>query len=121
MQFAARAQGLRVQEVAIGCVYEEPAKRNPVAHGLQVLDGILKIVLHLRPLFFFGVLSAVILLAGLGMGTTVILRFQQTTQLAVGYALITVILVVMGSISLSTGVTLHALRSLLTQQLGGKS
>ena len=113
MQFAIGALDLSVKEVAISCVYEEPAKRNPVTHGMQVLDGILKMVLQMRPLMFFGVASMVILVAGLFMGMRVVTAFQQTAQLAVGYGLITVMLIVMGSIFLSTGVMLHAIRSFL--------
>lgn len=118
MQFAARVLNLRVKEVGIGCIYAEPPKRNPFAHAMQVIDGILKIVLQIRPLFFFGLLATVILLAGLGMGLTVLHRFQETAQLAVGYGLITVLLVVMGSIFLSTGVTLHAMRAFMSNQRG---
>ena len=113
MQFAVGALDLRVEEVAISCVYEEPAKRNPVAHGMQVLDGILKMVLQMRPLMFFGITSVVILVAGLLMGIRVVTAFQATAELAVGYGLITVMLIVMGSILLSTGVMLHAIRSFL--------
>ena len=117
MQFAARQHDLRVQEISITCVYEEPPKRNPVKHGLQVLDGILRMVLQLRPLFFFGLLSATMLMMGLVLGLKVVTNFNTYHELAVGYALITVMLVVMGSIFLSTGVTLHALRSFLAQRL----
>lgn len=117
MQFAAREQGLRVREVSITCVYEEPPKRNPVKHGLQVLDGILRMVLQMRPLFFFGLLATAMLLAGLLLGVRVVTAFNAYHELAVGSALITVMLIVMGSIFLSTGVTLHALRSFLAHRL----
>ncbi|MEZ4663012.1 MAG: glycosyltransferase family 2 protein [Caldilineaceae bacterium] len=117
MQFAAREQGLRVREVSITCVYEEPPKRNPIKHGLQVLDGILRMVLQMRPLFFFGILSIAMLLTGLLFGLKVVTNFNAYRELAVGYALITVMLIVMGSIFLSTGVTLHALRSFLAHRL----
>ncbi|MBV7330771.1 glycosyltransferase family 2 protein [Chloroflexi bacterium TSY] len=116
MQFAIGEHGLRVQEVPISCIYEEPPKRNPIKHGMQVVDGILKMVLQMRPLFFFGVLSFAILILGLIMGLRVISSFQATAQLAIGHGLLTVMLIVMGSIFFSTGVTLHAIRYFMNKQ-----
>lgn len=117
MQFAAREYGLTIQEVPISCVYAEPPKRNPVSHGMQVLDGILKMVLQMRPLFFFGILAAVVLVSGFLLGLRVVTTFQSSAQLAVGTGLLTVMLIIMGSIFLSTGFTLHSIRSFLADRL----
>ena len=113
MQFIINEYELRVEEVPITCIYAEPAKRNPIAHGLQVVEGILRLFGQTRPMLFLGVPAFLLLLAGVLMGNSVINIFNTTHQLAVGHALITVLLITLGTICLSTGIILHSVRSLL--------
>lgn len=120
MQFVAKEHSLRVQEVPISCVYQEPSKRNPFIHGLQVLEGILRLIEQTRPLLFFSVIALLALIAAVFTGNSLIHSFRATQQLAVEYALITVVLIVFGTISLFTGIVLHAIRSLLIQFQDGK-
>ena len=44
MQFLAQEHSLRVAEAPIHVCYAEPAKRNPVRHGAQVLNAIVRLV-----------------------------------------------------------------------------
>ena len=113
MQFIANENELRVAEVPISVVYEEPSKRNPVSHGLQVLNGVLRLVGQMRPLLFFGTSGLLILLVGSALGFWVVNSYQSSPELAVGYALISVLLCLVGIISLATGVILHSVRALL--------
>ncbi len=113
MQFMAREHDLVLVEVPITITYPDPPKRSVIQHGLTVLNGILRLVGQYRPLFYFGLPGLLTLLFGLGWGVTVVRIFQRTHTLAVGYALISVLLFVMGSISLSTGIILHSIRALL--------
>lgn len=113
MQFQAHELGLKLVEVPIGVTYAEGSKRNPVGHGLQVLNGVLQLVGQTRPLFYFGVPGTTALVAGLGLGMWVVNRYETTQQLAVGMALITVILVVTGMLAVFNGLVLHSIRGLL--------
>jgi glycosyltransferase involved in cell wall biosynthesis len=117
MQFIAREHKLRVAEVPISVVYEEPSKRNPVAHALQVLNGVLRLVGQSRPLLFFGMPGLTFLLSGLGIGVWVVSIFQKRKELATGYALICVLCSIIGGIGLATGLILHSIRSLLGEWL----
>lgn len=117
MQFIIKEEGLRVQEVPISCIYAEPPKRNPVVHGIQVLDGILKLVGQSRPMLFFGLPATLFLMAGLLTGNNLVTIFNNTQQLSLGYALLTILLVLLGAIGLSTGVILHSVRALLMRML----
>jgi hypothetical protein len=117
MQFAISENNLRVTEVPISCVYEEPPKRNPIAHGLQVIDGILRMIGQSRPMWFFGLPAVALLLAGLFMGNQVVMILNSTKQLAIGYALVTVLLMILGAVGLSTGILLHSIRSLLVRYI----
>jgi glycosyltransferase involved in cell wall biosynthesis len=115
MQFLARDHRLRIIEVPIKVIYAEPAKRNPVSHGVQVLNGILHLVGQTRPLLFFGVAGLGIFLAGTLLGLYIIDIYARTHDLAVGYGLVTVVLCVVGVLLLFAGVILHSTRGMLLE------
>ena len=105
--------GLRLAEVPITADYVDKPKRPVVAHGLMVLNGVLRLVGQYRPLFFFGLAGLFLLLVGTGWGWWVVVVYGRTKQLAIGYALISVLLTVLGSLSLFSGIMLHSVRGLL--------
>ncbi|MDX9832767.1 MAG: glycosyltransferase family 2 protein [Anaerolineae bacterium] len=115
MQFLAHEHGLRLAEVPITADYVDKPKRPVVAHGLMVLNGVLRLVGQYRPLFFFGLAGLFLLLVGTGWGWWVVVVYGRTKQLAVGYALISVLLTVLGSLSLFSGIMLHSVRALLME------
>jgi glycosyltransferase involved in cell wall biosynthesis len=116
-QFQAKEYGWRVVEVPIHVHYQDPMKRNPVRHGLGQVDAILRLVAEHRPLLFFGVPGLIVLLAGLGLGFQVVRIYDTYQQLAVGYALITVLLVIVGVLAVFVGIMLHAIRGLVRDSL----
>jgi glycosyltransferase involved in cell wall biosynthesis len=113
MQFIAHERHLRMVEVPVTIQYADRPKRSAVAHGLMVLNGVMFFIGQYRPLLFFGLPGLLTLLVGLALGGYVVTMFEQTTRLAVGYAMITVLLSVIGMLSLVTGVMLHSIRGLL--------
>ncbi len=115
MQFLVHQHGLTIREIPVSMTYAEPAKRNPFRHGLQVLNGILALVSQHRPLFFFGVTGAAFLLAGIILSLIVIDRYNQYQTLAVGYALISALLEIIGIQTLFTGIILHSIRAFLAE------
>jgi hypothetical protein len=82
---------------------------------MQVLNGILRLTGQMRPLLFFGVPGIFVLLAGLALGSHVVSIYDATQELAVGYALITVMLTIVGTLSSFTGLILHSIRGLILQ------
>jgi glycosyltransferase involved in cell wall biosynthesis len=112
-QFQAKSRGWKVVEVPIQVHYETPMKRNPIWHGMGQLDAIFRLVAEHRPLLFFGLPGLLILLAGLGLGLQVVLIYDATQQLAIGYSMITVLLVIVGMLATFVGVMLHAIRGLV--------
>lgn len=115
MQFLVREHHLRVVEVPISVTYEEPAKRNPVAHGMAVLNGIIRLVSQGRPLFFFGTPGALLMLLGCLLGLRVVAIYDATKILAVGYAILVLLLMTIGILSIFTGIILHAMRQMLLE------
>ncbi len=119
-QFEAKQRGWKVLEVPISVQYDIPLKRNPVWHGMGQLDAIFRLVAEHRPLLFFGAPGLALVLAGLFLGIQVAVIYQATTQLAVGYALITVMLSVVGVLTAFTGIVLHAIRLMFLEYVGRK-
>ena len=120
-QFTAKQRGWRVLEVPIHVHYQLPLKRNPVWHGMWQLDAILRLIAQHRPLLFFGVPGLVTLALGLLLGLQVVRIYEASLQLAVGYALITVLLCIIGMLSLFVGIMLHAIRGLIRDALADEA
>jgi glycosyltransferase involved in cell wall biosynthesis len=113
MQFLARDHGLRVVEVPITADYTDRPKRSVMNHGLMVLNGILRLMGQYRPLLFFGVPGLAVLLLGIGSGVYGVDILRRSQALATGYALIGMLLAVLGWVSLFTGIMLHSIRGIL--------
>ena len=110
MQFIAHQAGLRVVEAPIHVLYTEPAKRNPVRHGAQIMQALLDQLERRRPLFLFGLLGGVVLALGLILGVRVTALYASETVLAVGLALLSVACIILGTFFVLVGIILHALR-----------
>ncbi len=115
MQFLIKQYDLAVDEVPISVNYDEGPKRNPVPQGIQVLNGILRMVGQNRPLFFFGTPGALILAIGLYLAVDVVDRYSLYSQLAVGRAIMSMTLCIGGLLTIFTGVILHTIRAYLHQ------
>jgi glycosyltransferase involved in cell wall biosynthesis len=115
MQFLAREHKLRVVEVPIHVTYDEPAKRNPFGHGMQVINGIMQLVGQTRPLLFFSAAGLVLFVGGMGLGVYMIDIYRRSHDLAIGYGLMTVLLCVVGMLLFFAGVILHSTRGMLLE------
>jgi len=113
MQFLATDYKLRVVEVPIRIRYEDGAKRSVITHGFKVLNGILRLIGQTRPLLFFTLPGSIILLIGLGVGLWVVNSYRLHQELAIGTALVAVLLTFIGTLALFTGIILHSLRGLM--------
>lgn len=111
MQFLASEAGLKVLEIPITIAYYDKAKRNPIAHGLGVLNSILGFISRRAPLLFFGVPGTVMICFGVWEGSRVVQGYNLFHEFYIGPALLAVLLCIVGSLSLFTGMILHNIRS----------
>jgi glycosyltransferase involved in cell wall biosynthesis len=116
MQFLAREHNLRTMETPIVVDYDVALKRNPVVHGVEVLNGILRLVGQARPLLFISVPGLVMLALGVLLGLVVVDIYGRSGELAIGYCLLTVLLLIVGVLSLFSGIILHTIRAYFLQQ-----
>lgn len=121
MQFLAQEHQLKMTEVPITILYHDKPKRSVIGQGLAVLNGVLRLVGQYRPLLFFGVPSILVLLAGLIWGLRVVDIYVGLQTLPIGYALISVLLSIIGVLGLFTGFILHSVRGLLLDMLRFKN
>src|SRR5437016_7473422 len=114
----AQEKNLRIAEVNIDSRYDlDGSTISPGRHGSSVLGRIITLVSEKRPLLFFGVAGAVLLLVASVLGVIVLDTYYATSphQLAVGYMFIVVFSGIIGIITIFIGVTLNVLTRMSTR------
>jgi glycosyltransferase involved in cell wall biosynthesis len=100
-------KGLKITERPISIRYtEDGSTLNPVVHGFEVLRRVIAMISERRPLFFFGVGGIILITLGLLAGIRVVSIVSQGGGLAMGTALISILLLVIGVFSVFTGIIL---------------
>jgi len=113
---AAVAKGLKVSEVPISITYtKDGSTLNPVRHGLGVLHRVMVMISERRPLLFFGLFGVISIVLGVVAGVMVVRVLFASQVLNMGTALVSMLLVTIGILSISTGVIL----SVLVRRIGG--
>ena len=104
-----RKNNLLYKEVPISVDYDlDGSTKRPVGHGLGVILSILKYMEVEHALLFFGIPGILLVSLGLGLGWMVYSDYMMFHVLAIGEALITVALLVLGVLLGMTGIILHA-------------
>lgn len=106
----AAEKGLKITERPISIRYtKDGSTLNPVVHGFGVLGRIITMISERRPLFFFGVSGAILIVLGILAGIRVVNIFGGGGGIAIGTALISILLLIIGILSIFTGMILHVL------------
>jgi len=114
----AKDYNLKIKEVPITIRYDtRKPLQHPVDHGLSIIVSIIKIISEKHPLLFFGITGTTLLVAGLFSGYWVVIKFNQSDTLAMGSALITLLLIISGMFLMSTGVILYTMQDIIKKYL----
>lgn len=113
MQFLLNSSNFSVMEVPISVRYMDGNKRNPVMHGIKVLDAIIGLAARQRPLLCFTLPGISLAIVGLFFGLHVLLRMADHNSLPVGTTLLSVSLMIAGLVLSMAGVTLNVLSGLV--------
>ncbi|MFC2020381.1 glycosyltransferase family 2 protein [Chloroflexota bacterium] len=106
----AAEKGLKIIERPISIRYtRDGSTLNPVRHGFEVLGRIFAMISERRPLFFFGLGGTILITLGFLAGVRVVTILFGVGELAIGTALISILLLVIGSFSIFTGIILNVL------------
>ena len=105
-------KNLKITEVPISNIYtKDGSTLNPIRHGIDVLSRIIAMISQRRPLFFFGLVGGILLVAGLITGFRVLNIATTSGELALGSTILTTLFIIAGILSIFTGIILNALRS----------
>ena len=102
---------LKLVEIPITVRYDVDSTlaKNPWRHGFGVLGWLIRVISENRPLFFFGVAGAVFTIIGLILGANVLYVANAGGGVAVESALVSVSFIVVGVLSVFTGLILNAI------------
>ena len=106
--------GLRISEVPIAVKYRGVGRpsQNPLSHGLEVLSSIVQIGAEKHPFLFVGLPGLLSAIGGIYGWFWVVERYAVVRQLAVGMALISTVLLVVGVVAVNTALILYAFSNL---------
>ena len=89
----AKEQGLKIEEVPASVLYEtgeRTSTKNPIGHGGEIVLSIVELVAEKRPLALIGIPGLASLCVGITFLTLVFNIFNETRQLAIGTALLSI-------------------------------
>ncbi len=103
-------KGLKITERPISIRYtRDGSTLNPVAHGFEVLGRIIVMISERRPLFFFGIGGAILMVLGFLAGIKVLDIAFGGGGVATGTALVSILLLIIGAFSIFAGIILNVL------------
>jgi len=106
----AAEKGLKIIEMPISIRYtRDGSTLHPVVHGFEVLGRIIAMISERRPLFFFGLGGAILTVLGFLTGIRVLNIASGGGGVAIGTALISILLLTIGVFSVFTGIILNVL------------
>jgi glycosyltransferase involved in cell wall biosynthesis len=109
---------LVIAEVPISVTYtKDSSTLNPLQHGWSLLNRIIVMISERRPLLVFGAVGTICIIFGIVVGIIVIMTFQAHQILQVGSALVSMLLITIGVLSISTGLILGVLVRRISRQL----
>lgn len=107
----AKSNGLKIKETSICCRYDvDGSTHGAVGHGMSVLNSILRFVEFKYPVMMLGIPGLIMVAVGLLLGVSVVETYATSGALAVGTALITVMLIIIGVLAVFMAIVLHAIK-----------
>lgn len=106
----AENKGLKITTVPVSAIYtKDGSTQNPIRHGIGVLVRILAMISERRPLLFFGIFGLIMVSLGFITSLRVLGIASEGGGVAIGTALVSILLLIIGVLSLFTGIILNAL------------
>ena len=105
---------LDVVEIPITARYDidNISTKNPVAHGVGVLNSLIGLIAEKRPLLYIGLPGFVTFVIGVFFGIMLLQQYNQTRYFSLAYAMLVSIFMILGAIGLFMGLTLNVIARL---------
>lgn len=113
-----KTNDLTIAEVPVKCRYdvENGSSEHPLKHGVAVFMSIIGYIGKKRPLTFFGIPGLIALAVGLVLGWWVVDIYTKMHEVAIGSALITILLLLSGMFSIFAGMMMYVMVSTIDEQ-----
>jgi len=114
MIIEASEKNLKIKEVPVEVRYDIGThSKNPVRHGLSIISNLLGIIEKKHPLLYFWIPGSIFLLLGLAGGIRVLMIFNKIEKIPIGTALLTILFIILGVLSIYSGVILHSVSEII--------
>jgi len=108
----AAEHGLRISEEKITVIYDtghRTSTKNPVSHAGGVLGSLIEIILVKHPLKYLGIPGILVVLLGLGFLSNTISIYNETLELPISFALVSIAILTLGILLLLSSGILFAI------------
>jgi len=85
---------------------------HPIAHGMQVLVGVLRNIEFKKPLLAFTVPGLIFICIGVALAVYAVQGFYEWGRVPNGPAILMVLVIIVGTFMTLTGIILHSMASL---------
>lgn len=108
---------LKVVEIPITVRYDidNTSSKNPVSHGVGVLNSIFRLITEKRPLILIGAPGFVFILIGFYFGLTLLRQYNQTGYFSMPYTMLAGFFILFGALGIFLGLMLKAIAKLGTK------
>jgi glycosyltransferase involved in cell wall biosynthesis len=95
----ANDQDLRFANVQINCKYGDfkTSTKNPVSHGVGVLNSVIGLIAEKRPLLYIGLPGLITFVIGVFFGIQLLQLYNQTRAFSLPYAMLVAIFMILGA------------------------
>ncbi len=102
--------GLKIKEVPVSVRYDlDGSSKHPLVHGLEIVGQLLRYAETEHPITVFGIPGTVLFLIGFIQGLQVVVEYTAGGPASLGLALVSLVLMFLGALSVFTALILHAL------------
>jgi glycosyltransferase involved in cell wall biosynthesis len=110
--------GLKIMEVEIGVRYDvEGSTKNPISHGISVLLKNIQDMEFNRPLYYFTLPGAVLIIIGIGLGLIFLRDYLAGTSISLAPTILAIMLTLAGTFVAFTGIILDSMSRMIKRAI----
>lgn len=110
----AKDLGLSIVEIPVGVQYgQEKPSKNPLSHGIHVLESIIWHVTQRRPLLLISLPGLILCIIGIYFGTILLQLYNENGYFSLPLSVLVAIFLILGALGMFMGVTFHVIARIL--------
>ncbi len=112
--YLAKKYNWSVKEVPVTMDYnvENPSKKNPLKHGLEIVTNLVKIITEEKPLYMLGLPGLILTIIGLFTGIYTIWIFNHTRYFSIPLTLLSMSVTITGVLLIISSLILYAITNI---------